>query len=242
METYNLSTSQNVTLQYRVASVGDRLLASILDNLIRFIAIFSIFLILMTAIGTDAVSAQPLFFLLLTPFIFYHFLFETLFNGQSPGKMILRIKVVKADGSQLTLGSCFIRWIFRLLDIGITSGMLAVIFIIINGKGQRLGDILASTTVLKLSKKRGLNDTIYVDIDDSYVPQFPQAEILTDRDVQIMKEVLNALRDNGYNEITTTLLKETRLAIAEKTGAKSDMSHQDFLVAIVKDYNAVNRV
>ena len=238
METYNLATSQNVTLEYRIASVGDRILAFIIDSLIMTLAIVSVVFIINQISG----DFSPWFITIFLPLLFYHFLFEALFNGQSPGKMIFRIRVVKTDGSQLTLGSCFIRWIFRLLDVTITSGALAVLFIIINGKGQRLGDVTANTTVLKQSKKGELNNTSYVDLDDNYKSKFHGVDALTDKDIQTIKEVLQTSVERDFDDVANSLIKQTRKVIAEKTGIESELGNRDFLITIVKDYNAINRI
>ena len=236
METYNLATSQNVTLEYRIASVGDRILAYIIDLLIMASAILSVVLIISQVFG----NFSPWFILTFIPMVFYHFLFEVLFNGQSPGKMIFHIRVVKTDGSQLTLGSCFIRWIFRFLDVLISGGALAVAFIVVNGKGQRLGDVTADTTVLKLSKKGELNNTSYVDLEDDYKPKFHEVEALTDKDIQTIKEVLKTSLDRDFDDVAISLVKQTRKVIAEKTGIESELGNRDFLITIVKDYNAIN--
>ena len=235
METYNLSTSQNVMLEFRIASVGDRILAFLIDFLI--IALTVVFLEFLLNLR----DVSPLFLMTFLPFLFYHFLFEALFNGQSPGKMIFRIRVVKTDGSQYTLGNCFIRWIFRLLDILITFGVLGITFIIINGKGQRLGDVMASTTVLKKSKKGKLDNTSWVELEDDYKPTFYEAEMLTDKDIQTIKEVLLASAERNFDDVAFSLINQTRKVIEEKTGIQSDLKNKEFLYTIVKDYNAINR-
>ncbi len=238
METFNLSTSQNVTLEFKIASVADRILAYILDIIILGITslIFSL------VISLTAFGFSEWMLLLFLPVIFYHLLFEIFFNGQSLGKMIMGIRVVKTDGSQLTIGSCFIRWIFQLIDILLLGGAVAILVIIVNGKGQRLGDLAASTTVLKINKQGKLENTIWTEIEETYEIKFPQVQLLGDKDIQVVREVLAVSYKNGYNTTTAQLVKNTRSAICEKASITSDLNDRNLLLTIVKDYNALHQL
>ena len=238
METIELNTTQNVSLQFPVASIADRILAFFFD------AIFmAVYFILSAIIIPDGLIAEPwIIFLFLLPVLFYHLLFELFFNGQTPGKRIMNIRVFKANGTALTPGSCFIRWIFRLADISLTSGALATLVIIINGKGQRLGDIAAKTTVLKISKKNNLHQTLWVEVEKDYQPQFPEAENLSDKDVQTIKEVVNIINDSRRRpDNYIQLLVNTRKAIEQKTNTSSQLSDIEFLSTMIKDYNAYHQ-
>ena len=77
------------------------------------------------------------------PTTFYSLIFEIAMNGQTPGKYLNKIRVVKIDGSKPTLGSYLTRWLLRIIDIWFFTGSVAVFTILFNGKGQRLGDIAA---------------------------------------------------------------------------------------------------
>lgn len=235
METYNLNTTQNVSLQYKIASIGDRILAYLIDMLIM--AIYSA-VILVFVFDADLAGWQLVF---LIPVLLYHFLWESFFNGQSPGKMIMRIRVLKTDGSQLTLGSCFIRWIFRLPDITLMMGSIAVLVLIVNGKGQRIGDIAASTTVLKIPSKTSLSDSVWMEVDEQYTPVFYQANTLTDKDIHIIREVLEATEKSPQLQENIILMYKTRDAIIKKTSIESALPDREFLTTIVKDYNAIYR-
>src|SRR5690554_3174882 len=180
METIELNTTQNVSLQFPVASIADRILAFFFDAVFMGLYAILVGLILSSWLGLETLGIM----FLLSPVFFYHLIFEVFFNGQSPGKRIMNIRVFKSNGSHLTAGSCFIRWIFRFVDIAITSGALATLIVIVNGKGQRLGDIAAGTTVLKTTKKSTFHQTLWMDVEDNYQPRFPEAENLTDKDVQ----------------------------------------------------------
>jgi uncharacterized RDD family membrane protein YckC len=239
METIELNTTQNVSLEFPVASIADRILSHLIDT---FILVLYVVAIGIGVLQWFSASAEWWMIFLLIPIVFYHLLFEVFFNGQSPGKQIMKIKVFKADGSQLSTGSCFIRWLFRLADVTMTSGALATIVIIFNGKGQRLGDIAADTTVLKTGKKHNFDQTVWMEVDENYQPRFPEAERLSDKDVLVIKEVLQATSNPGnQTDSSIHLLINTRKAIEQKTNTESNLSDKEYLKTIMKDYNACHR-
>jgi uncharacterized RDD family membrane protein YckC len=237
METFNLQTTQNVTLQYQIASVGDRILAAMLDY--SFMAVYFILLTIILSVSAPAVKGWLT--AMYVPVLFYHLFFEIFFNGQSPGKMIMGIKVVKTDGTHLSIGACIIRWIFRILDVTLILGALAVLVIIINGNGQRLGDIAASTTVLKLPKAKDLQSTSWVQVHHTYEPLFYQAELLSDNDIRIIREVLEVAAQKPKQPQTLELLRQTRDAVVKKTSINAEMPDRKFLYTIIKDYNAIHQ-
>lgn len=238
METLQLNTTQNVSLEFPIASVADRILAYFLDLVIMGIYVLAVALTFTVWLNMDG---EIFLFLFLTPLVFYHFLFEVFFHGQSPGKRMMNIRVFKADGTQLTSGSCFIRWIFRLADITITSGALATIFIIVNGKGQRLGDISAGTTILKISRKSTFNKTLWTEVEENYEPRYPEAETLSDQDVQLIQEVIQTTSNHNRPDTYIQLITNTREAIEKKTNTTAKQSDIEYLRTMVKDYNACHR-
>ncbi|MDG5799521.1 RDD family protein [Marinilabiliaceae bacterium ANBcel2] len=244
MEVYKLNTTQNVNLEYKIASAADRIVATLIDYLI--IILYAGLIIYGIIFTTNTFGLWNLLFFV--PVIFYHLIWELFFNGQSPGKNLMNIKVVKADGSSLSAGACFIRWIFRLPDISLMGGSIGLLTIIINGKGQRLGDIAASTTVIKVpGKKKGLKALIAEaeneEDSENYMPKFPQAEYLSDKDINIIKEVIKTAQRERHSKSSMELLIKTERVIANKLSLKL-MNNNDklsFLKTIVKDYYRLNR-
>ncbi|HCQ29010.1 MAG TPA: RDD family protein, partial [Flavobacteriales bacterium] len=82
MATVQINTAQNVTLNYDVASVGARMLAGLLDVIFMYAYVLLIFYFLdATDLLVDIEEWQ--FIILILPYLFYHFILELLFNGQS---------------------------------------------------------------------------------------------------------------------------------------------------------------
>ena len=131
MQSVDVRTAQNVRIRYEAASIGDRIVAYILDTIMLVAVIFGISTILSSLETSLPVSISVVLFI---PVMSYHLLCEVFLNGQSIGKMVLNIKVVKLDGSRPSLGAYLIRWLFRILEITLFTGVLALIVILINGK------------------------------------------------------------------------------------------------------------
>ncbi|WP_456376204.1 RDD family protein [Lutibacter sp.] len=233
MDNFQIETAQNVTIQQNVASLYNRIGAFLLDMLIIAGYYILIFLVI-NALGFNLDASLYVYYILLSlPVFFYSLLFETLMNGQTPGKYVSKIRVVKIDGSKPTFGSFLIRWVLRIIDISLASGSIAILTILLNGKGQRLGDLAAGTTVISEVKKVTINDTLLVDIPEEYIPTFPQVTLLSDTDIQTIKQLYVTAKRKGNHK---TILKLHTKIIAI-TGITTEMQPSTFIAIVLKDYN-----
>ena len=226
MQKISIQTAQNVRIEYVLAGIGDRILAYLIDIVVIFAyAMTLVFLF-------NVLSVEPpttVVILLALPAFMYHLLCETLLDGQSVGKRQMKIKVVKLDGSSPGLGAFLMRWILRLIDLNMFGGGIAVLSIAITTKDQRLGDLAAGTTVVKI---KGQETTPVFSVDDNYQPTYPGVTQLSDADIDTIQRVIKAHRDSGNTEpvrLTAEKLEET-------LGVQSDMRPLQFLFTVVRDY------
>jgi len=232
MNIIQIETAQNVKINQKGAKVTDRMLAILIDWFFIF-AYYLLFSILITGLLSFSSSNRVLLVLISLPVFFYHLLFEYLMDGQSPGKRIIGIKVVNLDGSRPSLLGYLLRWIFRIIDIVLLAGSVALIVIMFSKYGQRLGDIVAGTIVIDNKKKRINKSIIFEEEIEDYTPVFQQVTMLTDKDMKKIKEVFT-LAKRKYN---TNLLKELAFKIKEITGIESTMPEGKFVDTVIKDYN-----
>ena len=241
MQTIEIQTAQNVNIEYPIASLGDRVVAAIIDQLIMIgyiIAIIFLYIWLLDLTDGSALYFPVAYFVILfLPVFFYHLLCEMYLNGQSFGKKLMKMRVVKLDGSQAGIGSYFLRWILAPIDIYFTYGSVGLVTILINGKGQRLGDLAANTTVVKLKAEAKLDDTILRTTPVNYEVKFPQVSLLTDKDIAIVKAVLDMNYKNPDIFVYEKILQKTKAAIEQKTGITSTLRPITFLDTVLKDYN-----
>ena len=169
-----------------------------------------------------------------TPWLIYNLLFEIFMNGQSPGKRTLNIKVVRLDGTSPTLGNYLLRWIFSFIDYYVLGGAIAVILVAAGGRGQRLGDIVAGTSVIKQVEQREVTaQEVFVIADTAYQPVFSQATQLNEKDIDLIQRALEVNRDLGN--------AQPMLAVTEKVktqlGIQSDLPPIKLLYTLIKDFN-----
>lgn len=235
-----INTTQNVNINFTSASVGDRLLAQILDLLVKAAyIILVIFLFEITDLskifnGLDQWLIMAVISLIGLPIMFYSLVQESFWEGQTIGKKIAKIKVIKLDGYQASFGDYLIRWLFRIVELSVGNGLIALIAMIVNKRNQRLGDMAAGTAVISLKNNININHTILQEVNNDYVPTYPMVIKLSDNDVRIIKENFEkavAIRDYA------TLIK-LREKIIQVTGIKNQSGNdQDFIKTLLKDYN-----
>lgn len=227
----SISTVHNVDIDYTPAGVLDRILATSIDGAFQF-GLLMLGLILIGLL--DTADSPTWFFVILSVIIAsYHLFCETVFKGRSLGKYTMRIQVVKLNGKKLTFWDCMLRWVFRLVDISISSGAVAVISVIASKRMQRLGDMAAGTTVIKLEKEVTLEQISEFEAPEEYQVVFQQAALLTDKDIKIIKDVLREIHKNDHYALLAPLSKK----IKEVTGIETSMIPLEFVETILKDHS-----
>lgn len=227
MQKIYLQTTQNVAIEYDLASIWDRIVANILDYLILAGYIISALLIF-----TWLKTGMAFFFIFMIPVIFYQLLCEVLMEGQSFGMRQRKIKVVRLDGMQPDLGNYFLRWILRPVDLFFYGG-IAIMAIIISGKGQRLGDMAAGTSVVKLKNKAAFHDTIFRATEEEYNPVFPEVVRLSDNNIHVVQEAIVFYKNNRNMDPARQLEEKIKILL----NIRSDMDTMDFLHTVIRDYN-----
>lgn len=217
------------------------MIAVILDTIIRYSYYFVIYLIAMAVIVRNTYSYNEegsdynqvfigIIILIALPGLFYHLLCETFLNGQSLGKKVVKIKVVKLDGTQPNFGSYLIRSVFRIID----DSIIGLIAIAATEKSQRLGDMVAGTTVIELNEKTTIKDTILKKVIPEYTIVYPQVAMLSDSDANIIKEILDFAIEQDKPEHLTLLANKikNKYGIAEVT-----QKDEEFLKTLLNDYS-----
>ena len=227
----SISTAHHVDIDYTPAGIFDRILATLIDGAFQFGLLLLGFMLIDFL---DPVDSPTWFFVILLVIIAsYHLFCEAVFNGRSLGKYAMRIQVVKLNGKKLTFWDCMLRWVFRLVDISISSGAVALISIIASKRMQRLGDMAAGTTVIKLGKEVSLKQISEFEAPEDYQIVFQQAALLSDKDIKIIKDVLReVLKNNNY-----ALLAPLSKKIKEVTGIETSMIPLEFVETILKDHS-----
>lgn len=164
-----IETPERVPLEFALASIGNRFLAVAIDHFIQYVSIFLIAWVVLSIAGFNASdvpdTADKMFaempkwtlaILIIVIFLIfagYFIVFEWLWNGQTPGKRWLKLRVIREDGRPLTLWESIARNLLRICDavpgfvLPVYSIGLIVIFL--SNRDQRVGDIFAGTVVVR---------------------------------------------------------------------------------------------
>jgi len=229
MTNFDILTSQNVSVKYNVAGVGNRIAASAIDYI--FIGIWALFI--STIVQVNFKFTNPFgIALLYSPIVFYQLLMEIFFNGQSAGKMMMKIRVMKTDGSAPSIISYLLRWMFRLVDITFSMGSIAIVMIAFTEKAQRLGDLTAGTTVIRLKANTKLMELAPVTKQDNYQPMFSEVVALNDQDISLLKKVLFKRTDTRDPWLADKMASH----IKKMTGINTEMNDLQFLKTVLADY------
>jgi uncharacterized RDD family membrane protein YckC len=237
LDSVAIHTTQNVVIDYQPAGLGNRILAGLLDFVFKFAYIITILILLVATKAFDTSGETPgivLLIVLALPYIFYDLLFEIFMHGQTLGKKIIKIKVVKLDGTQPSVGSYLLRWLIRIFEIDLLYGVIAIVSIAGSKNRQRLGDMAAGTTVIVVKPVVTLKDTILQATQKKeYTISFPQVANLSEKDIEVMKEVYDFYMQTGKTEALAKLVEKVKT----KTGINTDMKDGQLISTLMKDYN-----
>ncbi|MBX7173881.1 MAG: RDD family protein [Pyrinomonadaceae bacterium] len=169
-ETLIIETPERVQLAFALASIGNRFLAVVVDHFIQF---FTIFVIAWTFISISGLGdtinekgglytvAQEMskwtiaimIIVLFLIFAGYFVFFEWVWNGQTPGKRLMKLRVIREDGRPVTFWEALARNLLRLFDtfpgFVIPVYSIGLVTIFMSNRDQRLGDLFAGTVVVR---------------------------------------------------------------------------------------------
>lgn len=229
----HIHTPENVAFGYEVAGIGSRFLAAIVDTLLILAleAFISIAAILgsryLNAAGLDeslnmwviAIVGLILFFV----FWGYYILFEMLWNGQTPGKRLAGLRVIRANGAPISLAESTIRNLVRLIDFIPSLYGVGVVVMFIDRQSRRLGDLAAGTLVVRDHSSITLESLAASPLKSTFhapgASEYP-VHLLTANDVQLAEEFLRR-RGELFNRqelaprIARTLAEHMRLPSEE---------------------------
>jgi uncharacterized RDD family membrane protein YckC len=159
-ETLVIETPERVPLHFALASIGNRFLACAVDHTLQAV-ILTLIVIAFSIIGDYAslgaqfIEAPKWIKALLIILIFlilsgYFVFFEWLWNGQTPGKRWLKLRVIREDGRPITFWEAAIRNLLRTLDMMPPPFYsIGLVCVFVNERDQRVGDMVAGTVVVR---------------------------------------------------------------------------------------------
>lgn len=244
MQTIEIRTTQNVTIEYELASLRERFFSFFIDGLIVGSFYFVLVMIMSNTVG-DILYENPvlIWLMMVGMFIFYQLFSEILADGQSWGKRAMGIKVVRLDGKEPNLSDYLLRAAFHMIDSVMSLGILAALMISSSNKNQRLGDMTANTTVIriKFNLRFRLEDILKINTIEDYEPTYPEVRQLSEKDMLLIKTIISRYRkhrNNAHREVINELVGNLvkQLDVAEPPRDKIA-----FLKTLIRDYIVLTR-
>ncbi len=243
MRTIEIRTTQNVTIEYELATLRDRFFAYFIDWLI--VGAFWMFFSTLLSAAFELFNTMNLlgFLLPVGLFVIYQLLSEVFANGQSWGKKAMGIKVVRLDGKEPTLSDYLLRAVFHIVDTVISFGVIAALLVSSSNKSQRLGDMTANTTVIKVkfTLRFQLEDILKINTLEDYEPSYPEVRRLSEEDMLLIKSIISRYRkhrNRAHQEVVDELVQNLsqQLGLLEKPVDKIG-----FLKTLIRDYIVLTR-
>lgn len=228
MSDSSIVTGQYVRIRQTPANVWDRTLARFIDYVVMAVYLYAN-TYLITKLNISSNWGVVFVILSYVPVLAYDLLWETFNSGRSLGKMVMNLRVVKADGSMPSLGAFTMRWLFMLIE----GTGLALLPMLLSRRTQRFGDMAAGTMVIKENAYRSIDVSLdeYSYLTPDYKPTYPQVIDLTTAQVEVIEHTLDP----------ATPMRDDRMAqLAQKVkqllGISSNKTDERFLNTVLHDY------
>lgn len=263
MKTLQINTTQNVNIDFVLATEVQRMGAFVIDNIIKIAYYYFVYyhLILKNINMTyyDSWSVMSIYLLGLSPIIFYSLYSEILMNGQTLGKRVLHIRVVNIDGYKPSIADYLIRWFLRIVDFNLfyilvvyaqvfglgnndifllilffLGKFIGIVAVASSKKNQRIGDMSANTVVINTKDNAKFSQTILEEISEDYQPKYASVIKLSDNDMRIIKDTFTVARNKKDYQTLIKLRNKIEEVIQVKGEEENDI---DFIDRVLKDYN-----
>ncbi len=247
MKKVDVITSHNISIEYEAASVLHRGIALFLDLIVLGVYYILTLFIFVSIIGIsldDFDMILVLYYIVtILPMMFYSLIFEYLLKGQTIGKLAMGVRVVNLNGENASLGDYTLRWSFKIVDFWFSAGAIAALFITTTEKGQRLGDVLAQTAVVRNKPEQvySIRDILNIKDRSKHEPTYLSAAKFTDEDMILIKNAITRVK-KFPNEPHKQLIRELAAKAAEELKLEEvPQKKLSFLKTLLQDYIVLTR-
>jgi uncharacterized RDD family membrane protein YckC len=238
MKSISIESSQGVMIDYKLSSIASRFGASFLDMVLYYIyalAVASIF------DNFSFAFILPVIYLL--SFMLYYILMEQYAGGQTLGKKVVRIRVVRTDGQPLTLVDSAMRAFLLLFEGFFTLGTLAILISGTSRLRQRIGDVASDTVVINVPSTQVLKLSKLNQLEELSKEQVVYEEVLvfSEEDMLFIKRAIGdytTYKDEIRAQVIENLVSKALVKMEIKLDVKDKIS---FLNQLIKDYVILTR-
>jgi uncharacterized RDD family membrane protein YckC len=244
--TLSVQTPESIAFSYELAGLGSRFLAVIIDLLVQ-IAIFAAIIWglaliaagqpraqILSAAGSkyaESIATAFVVALLFIVFFAYFIVFEAFWNGRTPGKRLMGLRVVRDGGYPLDFTSAAIRNLVRVGEVILGFYAISAIASVASAQNKRLGDMAAGTIVVRDSPAATLH-ALLADSQDG-----PRSSMLTDKEHAIIEQFVsrrNALAPAVRKELAARIAAQIRPRVSYDLQRLSD---EDLLRSLAGNFS-----
>lgn len=250
---YTVETPEQIDVAYDVAGIGSRFLAALIDHiLILVILSLSCAAIAIVANQIALGFDEAIIFGLLGIGVYlalcaYYIFFETIWNGQTPGKRLIGLRMVRVGGRPIGFLGSAIRNFIRLADFLPLLYGLGVVVMFIDKRSRRLGDLAAGCMAVREHGTVTLASLAAPTVSERAVVQAA---------AQITIPNLHALRREDYDIVQEYLRRRTSLSVEARRRLSSQLVEglqqrlgypiqgdaETFLLMVAAEYQALDRM
>jgi uncharacterized RDD family membrane protein YckC len=258
-EEIKIETPEQIDVALEVAGIGSRYMAQAIDWAVKFVAIFAIAIVGVIVVAlldlqlndrTAQAMAGALFlaaaYLLALGFDIY---FEVRRDGQTPGKMVAGIRVIREGGGAIDFASASVRNLVGLADFLPFFYLLGALVMMLNAKGQRLGDMAAGTLVIRERALAPPGQDVEVAsrfATDEVVLTSQELSVCGPADRHLLKSFFQrypAMDERARERLATTLANEfvRRTSFRLDAPRATQLAPEAFLASLYRDLEAAAR-
>ncbi len=228
MNTIKITTPENIEVEYRLAGLGSRAAAALVDMLIQFVVIGAIALVVVLSGFTSSEFYQEyegwiIGTTLILIFVItygYFIIFELTMNGKTLGKKLFHIRTIRNNGQPITAKHSIIRNLFKtIIDIyGI-----GIVLMFFTKQHKRIGDFLASTVVITEEQKE---IPIFLELNNDRETSYKYS--ITQQEYELLKDYFN--RKNLLDEASIEIKNNLAQYFISKLELEAEQSDYDRLL------------
>jgi len=241
LDRYSVETPEHIELSYEVAGIGSRFLAAIIDSTLiilgQALLLYPLSLVSGVTDFSDSVAVgvgAALSFVIVWG---YYILFELLWNGQSPGKRLVGLRVLREGGRPITVLAAAIRNIVRLVDFLPLFYGVGVVVMFVDERARRLGDFAAGTIVVRERGAVTLASLTQPAAPVATTTTLANIDIVTEHDYTLVREFLDRRTVLG-RDVRQRVAVQLAYGLQARLGIPRGGDTELFLEYIAREYRA----
>lgn len=253
LEKLSIDTPEQVALEFSLASIGSRFLALALDTLIQGVSAVVLFFLAIFAAAFSASAAGVVLPSEAGPWILgalivgwftvyagYFAIFEAMWNGQTPGKRVVGLRVIHASGRPISVYEAVLRNVVRIADQMPGIYAVGIVAVFVTERSQRLGDLAAATVVVhEAVKERALAEAPAPRRTGPAVPHYGAARLSSD-EIGVVELFFRRRSDlDGVARVRMAAQIADRLR--ERLGVTASVQNEQLLEEVLAEYRRVGR-